>query len=393
MAHSGLSADTLLEWLAVLVTWAAALAWGVLYLARGRFWRCDERLAAEIAPLSRWPAVTAVVPARNEAAGIGACVRSILGQDYPGELRLIVVDDQSSDGTAALAREAAAAVGAAQRLHVLRGCDLPAGWAGKVWAQSQGMAAAGEVPWLWFTDADIQHGETVLRRLVAKAEGEQRILVSLMVELSCRSFWERLLIPAFVFFFQKLYPFAWVNDPGRPLAGAAGGCMLLRRDALERAGGLARMRAALIDDCTLAGLLKPLGPIWLGLTHDSRSLRAYPRLGEIWSMVARSAYVQLEQKPSRLLLAVSGMIFLYLWPLLALVYGVAVQVWWLWLPALAALLLAWRMYLPMLRFYALPWWWGASLFPAAWLYTLMTADSGRRHYLGRGGAWKGRHYS
>ncbi|MGC9238053.1 MAG: glycosyltransferase [Acidithiobacillus sp.] len=393
MAHSGLSANTLLEWLAVLATWAAALAWGVLYLARGRFWRCDERLAAEIAPLSRWPAVTAVVPARNEAAGIGACVRSILGQDYPGDLRLIVVDDQSSDGTAALAREAAAAVGAAQRLRVLRGRDLPAGWAGKVWAQSQGVAAAGEVPWLWFTDADIQHGETVLRRLVAKAEGEQRVLVSLMVELSCRSFWERLLIPAFVFFFQKLYPFAWVNDPGRPLAGAAGGCMLLRRDALERAGGLARMRAALIDDCTLAGLLKPLGPIWLGLTHDSRSLRVYPRLGEIWSMVARSAYVQLEQKPSRLLLAVSGMIFLYLWPLLALVYGVAVQVWWLWLPALAALLLAWRMYLPMLRFYALPWWWGASLFPAAWLYTLMTADSGRRHYLGRGGAWKGRHYS
>ncbi len=276
---------------------------------------------------------------------------------------------------------------------MLRGRDLPAGWAGKVWAQSQGVAAAGEVPWLWFTDADIQHGETVLRRLVAKAEGEQRVLVSLMVELSCRSFWERLLIPAFVFFFQKLYPFAWVNDPGRPLAGAAGGCMLLRRDALERAGGLARMRAALIDDCTLAGLLKPLGPIWLGLTHDSRSLRAYPRLGEIWSMVARSAYVQLEQKPSRLLLAVSGMIFLYLWPLLALVYGVVVQVWWLWLPALAALLLAWRMYLPMLRFYALPWWWGVSLFPAAWLYTLMTADSGRRHYLGRGGAWKGRHYS
>ncbi|MGC9128288.1 MAG: glycosyltransferase [Acidithiobacillus sp.] len=393
MAHSGLSADTLLEWLAVLATWAAALAWGVLYLARGWFWRCDERLAPEIAPLSRWPAVTAVVPARNEAAGIGACVRSILGQDYPGDLRLIVVDDQSSDGTAALAREAAAAVGAAQRLRVLRGRDLPAGWAGKVWAQSQGVAAAGEVPWLWFTDADIQHGETVLRRLVAKAEGEQRVLVSLMVELSCRSLWERLLIPAFVFFFQKLYPFAWVNDPGRPLAGAAGGCMLLRRDALERAGGLARMRAALIDDCTLAGLLKPLGPIWLGLTHDSRSLRVYPRLGEIWSMVARSAYVQLEQKPSRLLLAVSGMIFLYLWPLLALVYGVAVQVWWLWLPALAALLLAWRMYLPMLRFYALPWWWGVSLFPAAWLYTLMTADSGRRHYLGRGGAWKGRHYS
>jgi len=393
VAHSELSPSTILEWLAGFLTWAAACAWGVLYLARGGFWRCTERLPADIPSLSPWPAVTAVVPARNEAAGIGSCVRSILSQDYPGSLRLIVVDDQSSDATATLARAAAKAVGATERLQVLSGQDLPSGWAGKVWAQSQGVAAAGEVPWLWFTDADIEHGKTVLRRLVAKAVGEQRVLVSLMVELSCRSFWERLLIPAFVFFFQKLYPFAWVNDPRRKLAGAAGGCMLLRREALERAGGLARMRAALIDDCTLAGLLKPLGPIWLGLTHDSRSLRAYPRLREIWSMVARSAYVQLEQKPSRLLLALAGMLFLYLWPLLALLYGLAIQAWWLWLPALAALLLAWRMYLPMLRFYGLPWWWGVSLFPAAWLYTLMTADSGRRHYQGRGGAWKGRHYS
>ncbi len=393
MAYPELIADPIVLRLLGLLTWAVLLAWLVLYFGRGHFWRCSERLAAVIAPPPQWPAVVAVVPARNEAAGIGPCVRSILSQDYPGSLHLIVVDDQSSDDTAALARQAAAAVGASHRLQVLRGQDLPPGWAGKVWAQSQGVAAAGDVPWLWFTDADIQHGETVLRRLVAKAEGEQRVLVSLMVELSCQSFWERLLIPAFVFFFQKLYPFAWVNDARHRLAGAAGGCMLLRRDALERAGGLARMRAALIDDCTLAGLLKPMGAIWLGLTHDSRSLRAYPRLDEIWSMVARSAYVQLEQKPSRLLLAVTGMTLLYLWPLLALLYGVLTQVWWLWLPAAVALLLAWRMYMPMLRFYSLPWWWGASLFPAAWLYTLMTVDSGRRHYLGRGGAWKGRHYS
>ncbi|AEK59250.1 conserved hypothetical protein [Acidithiobacillus caldus SM-1] len=203
MAYPELIADPIVLRLLGLLTWAVLLAWLVLYFGRGHFWRCSERLEAVIAPPPQWPAVVAVVPARNEAAGIGPCVRSILSQDYPGSLHLIVVDDQSSDDTAALARQAAAAVGASHRLQVLPGQDLPPGWAGKVWAQSQGVAAAGDVPWLWFTDADIQHGETVLRRLVSKAEGEQRVLVSLMVELSCQSFWERLLIPAFVFFFLE----------------------------------------------------------------------------------------------------------------------------------------------------------------------------------------------
>lgn len=369
---------------------AEVLAWLVLYLGRGNFWRADQRLAA--GELAAWPAVTAVVPARNEAEGIAACVRGILGQDYPGELRLIVVDDQSSDGTAELAHAAADAIGAATRLTVLAGENLPAAWAGKVWAMAQGVEAAGTVPYLWFTDGDIVHQPQVLRALVAKADTEKRVLVSLMVRLSCVTRWERWLIPPFLFFFQKLYPFPWVNDPRRRTAGAAGGCMLVARDALLASGGLQAMRGALIDDCTLAAQLQAQGPIWLGLAEQSESLRRYQRLGEIWRMVARSAYVQLEFRPSRLLLATLGMLFLYLLPWVLFILGLLQNKPWVWALALLSLLLSWRMFWPTLRDYGLSPFWIFSLQPAAWLYTLMTLDSARRHYRGRGGAWKGRTY-
>ncbi len=336
--------------------------------------------------------MTAVVPARNEAEGIAACVRGILGQDYPGEVRLIVVDDQSSDGTAELAHAAAAAIGAATGLSVLTGENLPAAWAGKVWAMAQGVEAAGTVPYLWFTDGDIVHQPQVLRALVAKAETENRVLVSLMVRLSCVTRWERWLIPPFLFFFQKLYPFPWVNDPRRRTAGAAGGCMLVARDALLASGGLQAMRGALIDDCTLAAQLQAQGPIWLGLAEQSESLRRYQRLGEIWRMVARSAYVQLEFRPSRLLLATLGMLFLYLLPWVLFILGLLQNKPWVWALSLLSLLLSWRMFWPTLRDYRLSPFWIFSLQPAAWLYTLMTLDSARRHYRGRGGAWKGRTY-
>ncbi len=369
---------------------AEVLAWLVLYLGRGNFWRADQRL--EAGELAAWPAVTAVVPARNEAEGIAACVRGILGQDYPGEVRLIVVDDQSSDGTAELANAAAAAIGAATRLSVLAGENLPAAWAGKVWAMAQGVEAAGTVPYLWFTDGDIVHQPQVLRALVAKAGTENRVLVSLMVRLSCETRWERWLIPPFLFFFQKLYPFPWVNDPRRRTAGAAGGCMLVARDALLASGGLQAMRGALIDDCTLAAQLQVQGPIWLGLAEQSESLRRYQRLGEIWRMVARSAYVQLEFRPSRLLLATLGMLFLYLLPWVLFILGLLQNKPWVWALSLLSLLLSWRMFWPTLRDYRLSPFWIFSLQPAAWLYTLMTLDSARRHYRGRGGAWKGRTY-
>ncbi len=318
---------------------AEVLAWLVLYLGRGNFWRADQRLGA--GELAAWPAVTAVVPARNEAEGIAACVRGILAQDYPGEVRLIVVDDQSSDGTAELAHAAAAAIGAATRLSVLTGENLPAAWAGKVWAMAQGVEAAGTVPYLWFTDGDIVHQPQVLRALVAKAETENRVLVSLMVRLSCVTRWERWLIPPFLFFFQKLYPFPWVNDPRRRTAGAAGGCMLVARDALLASGGLQAMRGALIDDCTLAAQLQVQGPIWLGLAEQSESLRRYQRLGEIWRMVARSAYVQLEFRPSRLLLATLGMLFLYLLPWVLFILGLLQNKPWVWALSLLSLLLSW----------------------------------------------------
>ena len=369
---------------------AVFLAWVVLYLARGGFWLADQRLTA--AEIAQWPAVTAVVPARNEAAGIAACVRGILGQDYPGELRLIVIDDQSADGTADLAQSAAAELDAASRLTVLRGKDLPAGWAGKVWAMSQGVEAAGAVPYLWFTDGDIVHAPLVLRALVAKAVTEKRVLVSLMVRLSCQTLWERWLIPPFLFFFQKLYPFPWVNDPRRKLAGAAGGCMLVAGAALTASGGLQAMRGALIDDCTLAAQLKAQGPIWLGLADHSASLRRYTRLQEIWGMVTRSAYVQLDFRPSRLLIATLSMLFLYLLPWVLLLVGLAYDQAWVWGLSLASLLLSWRMFWPTLRDYRLSPLWALTLQPAAWLYTLMTLDSARRHYGGRGGAWKGRVY-
>ncbi|WP_308389353.1 glycosyltransferase [Acidithiobacillus sp. AMEEHan] len=370
---------------------AVFLAWIVLYLARGAFWRADQRLV--VGEIAEWPAVTAVVPARNEAAGIAACVRGILAQDYPGTLYLIVIDDQSVDDTAELAQSAAAELGAASRLTVLRGKDLPAGWAGKVWAMQQGVeAAAGDTPYLWFTDGDIVHAPQVLRALVAKAVAEKRVLVSLMVRLSCQTLWERWLIPPFLFFFQKLYPFAWVNDSRRRLAGAAGGCMLVARAALETSGGLPAMRGALIDDCTLAAQLKAEGPIWLGLADHSISLRRYTHLQEIWRMVARSAYVQLEFRPSRLLIATLAMLFLYLLPWVLLVLGLMNGQPWVWGLSLASLLLSWRIFWPTLHDYRLSPMWALSLQPAAWLYTLMTLDSARRHYGGRGGAWKGRVY-
>lgn len=381
------------------MTWLAALSlliWLGLLGAHGRFWRADQRLPAAAAVPAPAPQVVAVVPARDEAAVIGRCAGALLRQDHPG-LRLIVVDDHSSDGTAEAARVAAASAGAADRLVVLPSAPLPAGWAGKMWAVHQGVAEAArlfpDAPYLWLTDADIEHGPGQLARLVAKAEAGRLDLVSLMVLLNCRSAAEKLLIPAFVFFFQKLYPFPKVNDPADRTAGAAGGCMLVRRAALERAGGIAAIRDALIDDCALGRRIKAQGPVWLGLTRDSLSIRPYPRLSDIWAMVARTAYTQLRHSPLLLLGTVLGMALIYLVPPLALVAGAAAAA-----PAPAALGgAAWLAmagaYLPTLALYRMPAWRALTLPLAGLLYTLMTVDSARRHWLGRGGGWKGRTYA
>jgi hopene-associated glycosyltransferase HpnB len=355
---------------------ALALAgWVYLLLGRGMFWRADVRLPRETALPSRWPSVVAIVPARNEAPYIGQAVASLKAQDYAGAFRVVVVDDQSEDDTGAIARAAGA--------EVVTGAPRPPGWAGKPWAMAQGAQAAGDAAYIWFTDADIVHAPDTLRRLVAKAEAESHDLVSLMVRLDCRSLWDRLLIPTFVFFFQMLYPFAWVNDPKRRTAGAAGGSMLVRATALARAGGVAAIGSALIDDCALAKAVKSSGGrIWLGLSEVDTSIRPYGGLGGIWRMVARSAYDQLGYSPLALAGTIAGLALLYLAPPVLAVSGMA-------LGALAWLLMA-LAEAPTLRLYRLPLIWGVFLPVAALLYVGMTLDSAVRHWRGRGGEWKGR---
>ena len=359
----------------------ALLAWGVLLGFRGGFWRADRRLAPTPAP-PHWPAVTAVVPARNEEAVIAEAVASLAAQAYPGRFEIVVVDDASTDATAARARAAGAE-------RVVAAGPRPAGWVGKTWALARGVAAAGDAPeFLWFSDADVVHPPDVVARLVAKAEAEARVLVSLMVLLECRTAWERLLVPAFVFFFQKLYPFRWVNDARRRTAAAAGGCALVRRRALAAAGSIAAIREAVIDDCALARVLKREGSIWLGLTEGSHSARAYLGLAGVWRMVARSAYAQLGYSPILLAGTVAGMGLLYLVPPLALAAGLAQGA------AATAVLgaVGWAAmavaYAPTVRLYRQSPALAASLPLAAALYTAMTLASARR-----GAAWKGRTYA
>ncbi|MBF0355387.1 MAG: presqualene diphosphate synthase HpnD [Alphaproteobacteria bacterium] len=369
---------------------AALAAWMGLLMGRHGFWRADQRLPK--APLllpRKQPQVVAVIPARNEAETIAAALQSILSQDYEALSHVILVDDHSNDGTA----EAAQALND-PRLTVISAPDLAKGWAGKLWAMAQGIAKANELapnaPYLWLTDADIAHGPATLSRLAAKAESDGAVLVSLMARLNCQGFWERLLIPAFVFFFQKLYPFPAVNEVTSNLAAAAGGCMLVRNEALMRAGGLSAIRDQIIDDCALAAILKPKGPIWLGLAEEdeSRSLRPYSGLGGIWSMVARTAFVQLRHSWLLLLGTVLAMSLLYLVPLLALVLGI--------LDGQAPLTLAGALgwlcmtiaYSPTIAYYRMKPFllWAVTLPVAGFFYLLMTLYSA----LQGGGDWKGR---
>jgi hopene-associated glycosyltransferase HpnB len=369
------------------------VVWLGLIAGRGGFWRAGIResdLASAGAP-PVWPSVTAVVPARNEADMLGTTIPALLAQDYPGRLQVIVVDDQSTDGTAVVARAAADALGAGDRLTVLPGRPLPSGWTGKVWAMAQGASAVeaeAKPDYLLFVDADIGLGDDVLVRLAAFAERRNTVLTSLMARLRADNSAEKLLAPAFVFFFQKLYPFAWVNDPKRATAAAAGGCMLVRREALQRAGGLAAIRDAIIDDCALGALMKRQGPVWLGLAETVESRRGYPTLGEFGRMVSRSAYAELDYSPLKLAGTVAGMVALYLAPPLFALFG----------PGWPARLLGaatWAVmaaaYWPMLRFYRLSPLYAPALPAIAALYTGFTFISALRHWRGRGGEWKGRY--
>jgi len=371
--------------------------WVTLIGFRGQFWRADQRLDEKLIDLEGWPSVTAVVPARNEADLLPVSLRSLLTQDYPGIFQVILVDDQSSDGTAEVARQVAQSLDANFRLKICSSSSLPIGWSGKLWAVEQGIQQSELQPppsdYLLLTDADVEHDPVNLRQLVAKAEQEKLDLVSLMVLLRCQSFWEQLLIPAFVFFFQKLYPFPWVNDPSKPIAAAAGGCILLRRTALAEAGGIQVIRQALIDDCALAQAIKSnQGRIWLGLSASTCSLRPYPSLETIWEMVARTAFTQLNYSPLLLGGTLIGLLLIYGVPPLAVILVGLVG----WPVALAGLagwiLMAWA-YQPTLRLYRCSPWLAFCLPAIALLYTAMTLDSALRHWRGQGGAWKGRVYS
>jgi hopene-associated glycosyltransferase HpnB len=355
-------------------------------LALTGFWTCRER--DDVAPVAEpavWPEVVAVVPARDEADVIERSIGSLIAQDYPGPFRIVLVDDNSSDDTGALVR----ALGS-DRLTVVTGAPLAQGWTGKLWAVNQGIAQAGNPQYLWLTDADIEHAPDTLRKLVGiamfkDAQGGQRRLVSFMAKLHCTTWAEKLLIPAFIWFFMMLYPFNWVNRKG-PVAGAAGGCVLVERGALEEAGGIAAMRGALIDDCTLGRLIKKHGPIWLGLTNRSTSIRPYTGWREIGMMIARSAYAQLRYNP--LLLAGTvlglGLVFLAPWWLMLTQSGLAA-----WGGGFAV---AWMvaLYLPMLAFYRRKRLWALALPLVAVFYLGCTLYSAVAYYRGRGGMWKGR---
>jgi hopene-associated glycosyltransferase HpnB len=387
-----------------LVSALSLVIWAGLLLFWGRFHRADQRLPERAAfPTPEVPALTVVIPARNEASLLPRTLGSLLAQDYPGRFDVILVDDHSDDGTGDIARTTAAERGMAHHLEVLHAADLPSGWTGKLWALDQGVTRALGRPappdYLLLTDADIEHAPDSLRRLAAKAATDGLELASLMALLRCNSAWERLLIPAFIFFFQKLYPFPWVNDPCRSVSAAAGGCILVKREAMARIGGVGAVRDALIDDCALARAVK-LGddtahprPIWLGLTRAVRSLRAYPRLRPIWEMVARTAYTQLRYSPLLLAGTVMGMLLLYVVPPVATLWGLLGGMW----GALACGAAAWALmaaaYLPTLRLYRRPALQSLTLPFAGALYTLMTLDSARRHWQGRGGSWKGRTYA
>ncbi|WP_413099456.1 glycosyltransferase [Streptomyces sp. Inha503] len=430
--------------------WIAAgslAAWLWLLLGQGFFWRTDVTLPRGGPDGSgppepdgfgppepaAWPSVAVVVPARDESAVLPASLPSLLAQDYPGPAEIFLIDDGSSDGTGKLARELADEHGGLPLTVDSPGEPGP-GWTGKLWAVRHGMALAttrfaadrgnadrgnadrgsadgadrkdadgrgadrndddGGVDYLLLTDADIAHEPDSLRELVRAAETNGLDLVSQMARLRVVTYWERLIVPAFVYFFAQLYPFRWVNRPRGRTAAAAGGCVLLRREAAERAGVPEAIRQAVIDDVALARTVKRSGGrIWLGLADRVDSVRPYPRLGELWRMVSRSAYTQLRHNPLLLLVTVAGLAVVYLVPPAAVVAGVVTG-----RPMPLALgAAAWALmagsYIPMLRYYRQTLWLAPLLPLTALLYLLMTVDSAVRHHLGQGAAWKGRTYA
>jgi len=362
--------------------------WVYLLVGRGWFWLGPVRDAGQLAGQpDRWPAVVVVIPARNESEVIVSSVRSLLQQEYPGQLAIIVVDDDSSDDTAAVVRYTATAVPNRQ-LTVIAGKGPSGGWTGKLWALNQGIAAAelSRPEYLLLTDADIVHAPDMLAWLVAHALGGRFVLTSLMAKLRCQSFAERSHVPAFIYFFQMLFPFSWVCRPKSKVAAAAGGCMLVRADALANVGGIASIYNALIDDCSLAAKLKTIGPIWLGLTDRVRSVRPYNTLSDVRQMISRSAYAKLRYSPLLLAATAAGMTITFVIPPMLAIFATG-------LPRYLGLL-TWLMmaisFMPTLRFYRVSSLWSITLPGIALMYLYYTLNSAYQYLRRRGGQWKGR---
>jgi hopene-associated glycosyltransferase HpnB len=367
------------------------IIWIVLFFAWGHFWQIwefDSDRAQFPAP-PQWPRITAVVPARNEAASIEAVIHGLAAQDYAGEFSVVIVDDHSGDGTREIAHRAATAAKAVSRIGIIPAPELASGWTGKLWALNAGVneSASSASEFYWFTDADVVHAPDTLRRLVSRAEADKLDLNSLMVLLRAETFAERLLIPAFLYFFLMLYPPKWIAKRSAKTAGAAGGCVLLRRTALERAGGLAVICNEVIDDCALARAVKRSGgKIWMGLTRASKSLRSYENFSEIRDMITRTAFTQLRYSTVLLTGTLLAMTLTFVLPL-TLTFSANLHVW----PfALAAWCLMTASFLPSVTFYRLGPIWAPLLPLAALFYTYATCLSAVRYWLGRGGQWKGR---
>ncbi len=352
--------------------------WIYLLFARGRFWSSGPELSPAMP--NETPDVDVVVPARDEAATIGPVIASLVAQKYAGAFRVILVDDDSSDGTAALA-------GTAAKLVVVSGLPKPDGWSGKLWALSQGIAVS-QAPVLLFADADIVHDSHHLATLVARLNSPRVDMVSEMVRLNCESLAERALVPAFIYFFQMLYPFAWVNDPSSRAAAAAGGTVLIRRQALDRIGGIASIKGALIDDVRLAAAIKEKGTIYLGHSRLATSIRPYPHFVDLWRMISRTAFTQLRYSALLLALTLIGLAWVWWAPI-----GIAVLAdGWERACGLAAFALCAISYLPTLRRYGRSRWWVLALPLIALFYLAATLDSALDHWRGSGARWKARDY-
>jgi hopene-associated glycosyltransferase HpnB len=364
---------------------ATTILWTYMATGHGEFWR--PFTPSSFAAPAALPSVDIIVPARNEAEVLPFSLPSLLQQNYAGPWRVILVDDHSQDGTGDLGRQIARGLGADDRLTVLQAPELLPGWSGKVAAMNAGVGES-RADFVLFTDADIEHDPSSLRHLVARAEAGKLDLVSRMVLLNCVSVAEKLLIPAFVFFFAMLYPFKWSNDPSARTAAAAGGTMLVRRSRLTVIGGLASIRSALIDDCSLAQAIKSSGGrTELLLTQEIRSLRPYPSITDVWRMVARTAYTQLRYRPLFLVGTVLGLGFMYILPIWLFLFAPTFLSTVAGLLSCAVMVLIYR---PIVKFYSLSWVWTLTLPIAALIYGMATVDSARLYYAGKGGLWKGR---